>query len=303
MHAQYEQHMISSGDNFPQISLNDNDRNKFLAGLHNGFSIGQIQKSLHWSDSLLQQELNLLAENSYIRQVGESFHPSVNIIMQNEASDIFEHTDPIAELLTRSLIELEPDLKTFYERTAVSNTYGYSELSFFLLSDVLLDNWQINNVEDQFLQKERPLRHGKRYYLQIAEKDTLNSREVFGIYGNQYACNDSICFITYGNNRKNQVKSTEELSQMELPFLSIQDQSVLSDMADFYLPHLLKVLNENRAGFEAFYESSAFKAETDFEEFFIWYYHFLYTNVTNKLHERGIIRIPENGVFRVKIER
>jgi len=138
---------------------------------------------------------------------------------------------------------------------------------------------------------------------QFAEKDTLYNKEVFGIYGNQYSCKDTICFITYGNNRVNNSKTLKEMMIMNIPFLTKNDQRILREMAAFYKPKLIEVLETNRYIFVKEYEKFVYKNEISFGEYFIWYYHFLYTSVTDKLAEKGFLIIPENGNFRVQLEQ
>jgi hypothetical protein len=40
-----------------------------------------------------------------------------------------------------------------------------------------------------------------------------------------------------------------------------------------------------------------FDKETSFEEFFIWWYHIIYTKATDVLIEQNIIKSPKNGLF------
>lgn len=47
-------------------------------------------------------------------------------------------------------------------------------------------------------------------------------------------------------------------------------------------------------------EISGYAGEIAFEEFFIWWYHFIYTQATNILAERGKLIIPEGGNFYYK---
>jgi len=273
--AEYEQHFISSGDNFQEISLFDNNRYQFLIGLHNGFQKQDIQKELNWSDKELESQIKILKENGYLKEENGTLFPSISIIMANEGQELFEQSEQIAETIATSIVEVEPLIKQRYSAMEISAKNPYEKFKFFLYSDVLLDNWQINNVEDDFLQKERTLRHGKRYYIQLAEKDSLVKTEVFGIYGNQYQCNDAACYITYGNNRVNNEKTLKELELMNIPILSKKDQSVLEEMAELYRPKLMSILTTNKSKFEKFYNQSVFKKELSFEEYFIWYYHFL----------------------------
>jgi len=298
----YERHFISSGNNFPEISLDKNLRYQFLVGLHNGFSKKEISQKLNWSDNNLASEIKLLIENGYLKEVKGTFYPTISIVTNKEGIDFFSKTTLIADEIATSIERVADTIKEKFLSMEISKKHSFSEFSFFIFSDVLLDNWQINNVERDFLKEKRTLRHGKRYYIQYAEKDSTYNREVFGIYGNQYRCIKDFCFITYGNNRKNHYKTVKELSNMDIPLLSKSDQKILVEMANFYKPTLLKVLEKNRSLFEKEYKNSIYYNELTFSEYFIWYYHFLYTKTTNILAQNNSIHIPETGIFRVKTE-
>ncbi len=299
--ADFEQHFISAGDNFPVISLFENDRFKFLVGLHNGFSVKEISEQLNWTKTALASEIDLLKENGYLAEKDGALFPAISIVMDIEGKTQFKQCEPVAEMIAESIIKIAPTIKQMYDSMEVARQEPYEDFKFFIMSDVLLDNWQINNVERAFLKKERTLRHGKRYYLQFAEKDSLTKIEVFGIYGNQYRCKDSICYITYGNNRKNHKKTFAELESMDIPLLSIADQEILHEMSELYRPELIKILEANRAIFVQHYNASNYKNELSFEEYFIWFYHFLYTRATDKLAEKQQLQIPDTGIFRVKL--
>lgn len=299
--AEYEEHFISSGDNFPEISLEENNRYKFLVGLHNDCSIAETQASLGWSDDVLQQEIALLKENAYLHEVEGKLQPAISIIMQKEGQQIYKQTEKVAETISESIINISPQIESLFNTMELAENTSFESMRFFLFSDVLLDNWQINNVERDFLKAQRTLRHGNRYYIQYAEKDPEATVEVFGIYGNQYNCKDDFCFITYGNNRENHYKPIKELMAMDIPYLSVKDQAVLDEMASLYQPVLIEILEQNRQKFEKDYHKSKAQQEISFEEYFIWYYHFLYTSATNKLAQKGYMTIPQTGVFSVKL--
>jgi len=302
VHANYEKHFISSGDNFPQISLDKNQRHLFLVGLHHGFSKNEISQKLKWSQNDLSKETALLTANGYLKELNGTLYPTISIVTKKEGADLFKKTESIAQEIALSIKEIEETIKEKFSLMDISKKHSFSEFSFFLYSDVLLDNWQINNVEKEFLKEKRTLRHGKRYYIQYAEKDSTYNREVFGIYGNQYRCAKGVCYVTYGNNRKNHHKSLDELSQMNIPFLSKSDQEILKEMASYYKPILMHILEKNRSLFENEYNSSVYYNELTFSEYFIWYYHFLYTKTTDVLAQNKRINIPKTGIFRVQLE-
>ena len=44
------------------------------------------------------------------------------------------------------------------------------------------------------------------------------------------------------------------------------------------------------------YMNSRYAEEITFEEYLIWWYHFLYSEVTNQPERKGIISIPRTGI-------
>ena len=50
-----------------------------------------------------------------------------------------------------------------HSKTDISKIHLFYNFSFFYISDNLLDMGQIDNVEKEFLQEERPLRNGNLY--------------------------------------------------------------------------------------------------------------------------------------------
>jgi hypothetical protein len=167
------------------------------------------------------------------------------------------------------------------------------------LSNVLLDNWQINNVENEFLKKERTLRHGKNYYWSLMQ-NLKPERESFGIYGNA-SFND---ISTYGNNRYNFKNDQERDEAMKGPTIfKMADNSVFQNLALSFKPVLLQILNNNRSYFESMYLKSKYSEEISFEEYFIWWYHFMYTRTTNILAQKNYLKIPASGNFFYKFQQ
>jgi len=68
-------------------------------------------------------------------------------------------------------------------------------------------------------------------------------------------------------------------------------------MPDLFFPTLLDILNRNRPDFEATYQELNFDEEISFEEFFIFWCHWIYTEATDVLIERDIIQKPQNDMF------
>jgi hypothetical protein len=73
-----------------------------------------------------------------------------------------------------------------------------------------------------------------------------------------------------------------------------------NEIAADFKPKLLKILNDRTEYSHEVFEITGYANEINFEEFFIWWYHFIYTDVTNILAERGRLIIPEDGNFYYK---
>ncbi|MDY3318265.1 hypothetical protein PG637_02435 [Riemerella anatipestifer] len=155
-----------------------------------------------------------------------------------------------------------------------------------------MDSWQIDNVEKYFLKQEiRPLRNGRNYYYEITENTNKNI-ESFGIYGNQYQEITENKYISiYGNNRN----GFNETSSKNI--VSAKGNEIFIKMSQDFLPELLEILEKHRDYAQKIYSKLGYKSEITFDEFFIWWYHFIYTQSTNELHEKKIIKIPKSGNF------
>jgi len=60
---------------------------------------------------------------------------------------------------------------------------------------------------------------------------------------------------------------------------------------------LIGLLNKDREYIEGVFQKTGYSNEVTFEEFFMWWYHFIYTRATNILAEKNYITIPEQGNF------
>jgi hypothetical protein len=104
-------------------------------------------------------------------------------------------------------------------------------------------------------------------------------------------------FSVYGNNRKriNQSQLQEYLREA-LP-VSDNDDAVFNEMASSFRPKLIGLLKRDSDYVKEVFQKTGYSNEVSFEEFFIWWYHFIYTRATNTLAEKKVISIPEQGNF------
>jgi len=274
--SKFEHSMISNGANFPDFNSRKDSIDLFLIALHNEIDVKDFQNKVGWTDIITQNKIDFLKSKNWL-QDKDSLKPSIFIASNEEGLKLIELAKPISKEIAKSIEEEIPNVKRLYATTDLSKRRDFSTMSFLILSNVLLDNWQINLVEKDFLQKdERPERHGKYYYYSIIQNPNY-PKEKFGIYGNKFSkLNDSTYFNVYGNNRITFLKKIKADSVFRdsllqnAPIVSVNDDIIFKQMADAYRPKLLELLSDNHKYMNKVYHDTEYANEISFEEFFIW---------------------------------
>lgn len=287
----FEHSLISRGNNFPDFHYSKDSMDLFLISLHENIPISDFKKKTNFSTKKIKQIEKLLETKNWLHYVIGKPKPSVFIATQEDGEMLFKSSMPIANDIIAKIQEELPEIKQKFNQTEIAKTQDFKKWSFLILSNVLLDSWQIDNVESEYLKKDkRPERHGKNYYYSIMENQEKN-RETFGIYGNQYEEKDGKEFSIYGNNTvRITLKSNENI-------ISKSDNEIFKEIAEYFKPKLVRILNSHSDYIKKVYRETGYQNEITFEEFFIWWYHFIYTKSTDIMNEKGLLVVPENGNF------
>jgi len=289
----YKWGLISSGDNFPDYTYDSDSLRLLLIALHLKMPSEEFCEKYNWKTETYHEYVSYFKNKNFLSEKDNTVYPNIMIITDREGQDMFSASEPIANQIADSIIAHLDIIKSTYYKSDIAFRISFDSISFFLLSNVLLDNWQINNVEKEFLKKERPLRHGKNYYISLSQ-NIRPEQEPFGIFGND-ANND---VNMYGNNRYNFRNEWEKIEARNYVILfKKSDNLVFQKLASDFKPVLIKVLNENRSYLETQYSTTVYSGEISFEEYFIWLYHFIYTRATNILAQKKYLKIPEGGNF------
>lgn len=281
--------IISRGDNIPDFEPTKDGMLLLLVALHKDIPVSDFQAKMGFGPEKMDGILRFLEGKNYLHRVDGRLAPSVFIADADDGRRLFEYALPIATEIVGAVQSSLPSIREMFFRTDMARVRRFDDWAFFLLSDVLLDNWQIDTVEREFLKAStRPMRHGKHYYAALMEKNPKN--EPFGIYGNQVGD-----ISVYGNNRWRVNPETTDHS------VSASDGAVLEKMAGDFAPKLLAVLEKARPYAEKVFVETGYSKEVAFTEFFIWWYHFVYTRATDLMAEMGMLRIPPDGNFLYKM--
>ena len=295
MNLEIEHSLISKGDNFPDFNPYSDSLDYYLFLIHNEIPLSQIEQHTFFTKHKIDSINNLLIGKNWLKLATDKLLPTIFIANQENGKYLYEKAKPISELIVNNIENFMPIVLSAYNKLDLSKDKPFKELSFLILSNVLLDSWQIDNVENEFLKAPiRPYRNEKNYYYSIME--LTGQTEAFGIYGNQYEEIDNKIISIYGNNRNTEIPKTERC------FISKEDNTRLIILANNYKPHLIKILNNNLTYIRETFKESIYHDRLSFEEFFIWWYHFIYTDATNELAKKGLLSIPKHGNFYYEIE-
>lgn len=185
--GQYEFKMISSGNNFPNFNTEKDFLREILVLLHQGIASNEIQKYFKWDDKTFSTKIGILKNANFIKSGNNgSLHPNVFVCSINDGLEINKQLYSIVKQTADSIQKRSKVVEQEVKKNEALKAYKFEEVSLLILSDVLLDNWQINNVENEFLKSSRTQRHGKNYYVSFQEKQKGTNLEAFGIFGTRW---------------------------------------------------------------------------------------------------------------------
>jgi hypothetical protein len=284
--------MISSGNNYPDFSFSRNHLDRLIISLHNRVPKLEFVQQYKWSVESYDNAIFFLETKGFVKKTNGFFVPTCMIISAEEGADLYMFAAQISSQLADSVTAHFHSLKEEYNYTHISKTVPFDSISFFLVSDVLLDNWQIASVESTFLHEKRPSRNGKNYYYAFLENNKHDS-DPFDIYGNMVFDD----FSVYGNNQRKVIRSKVSQNLASIPLIDSYDSRIFEKFSESFTEPLISVLNINKDYAFEIYNKSGYSKEVNFPEFFIWWYHFIYTQTTNLIAEKGLIVIPSGGNY------
>jgi hypothetical protein len=280
---------ICGDGNFPRRQVLTREHLQLLVDLQNKKSTQRFKATGDLSSELLEEGLLAIDAEG-------SIHSNAMVIQIADGAKLYA----LSKLYSQGIRQiLKINMAAIEEKTcAIVEFLGQPFLknSFLILSNVILDNWQIQNIERFYLEQERPLRGGKRFYFSVMES-SLDERDPFGIYGNvsQNVGSDFYCF--YGNSQRalRPVDFTELAHKNEVQTLSQNSNAALSKIALIVCNDLIRFFKGIDKELRDYHATSSW-AHLTYAEFFIWWYHFLYTQVTNDLARSGDLIIPKSGM-------
>jgi hypothetical protein len=216
--SKYDYKMISAGNNYPSVDLESENLGNICILLHEGFSIDQIAKYFKWSQEEINKKIELLLKDELVKKnIDGKYKPNIMVITLKDSLQHLEVDNKLVNETVQIILSKMFQIKKRYKKIDGLKNIDFSNASILVLSNVILDNWQIRNIEQQILNKPRTKRNGMNYYYSIQENEYNKSCEAFGIYGNSYISYNDIGFALYGNQREKvnfRNLSTEKLIEL-----------------------------------------------------------------------------------------
>lgn len=340
LNGKFEHKIISKGDNFPSLDLSESILNRLCVLLHHQIQKEEIISYLEISEEEFELKISALMREGLIKQERSNLSLTFPCITHDDGKEFYQLSKEVGNKIEKLILNNLDAIMTKTHKIKSLSTYRFEKLSFFILSGVILDFIQIDYIEKYFLQSERPVRNGKKYYFAFMQK-TSAAKEPFGIYGNHCKSFGDFSLCMYGNERysmKSFITMSEEEIKRELniprefqltqlihmirngeqidsqmarrmeklhllnddltiPIINKEEYECLMKVANILTADLINILKDEHTALIEACEQSQYYRETTFEEYFIWYYHFLYTYVTEILINKGVITKPKSGVF------
>lgn len=337
----WEHKLISSNGNFPDFETDTPLNNAILAALH--------ERRTPPTDAPSQAALAVLLEKGFAKRTQTGLVPGIAVASLSDGPRWFD-VDERAIAETAALIAGRAE--EVRSRVALLPSFApsrFDDVSLLILSDVLLDNWQINAVEERWLRTQRPQRAGGRYFYAMFARAEASQLEAFGIYGNQFAGIGDAFVAVYGNRRlsaptlqtitrgemerrfgPSPLSEDERRAEIVARFLAVArggdrfteqeragfaslgiadadgapriavmteaDYVALETLASDLADPLIEILERQRPALRHRFDRSPYAESISFEEYLIWWYHFFYSAVTDRLVALGLVTPPAGGV-------
>lgn len=118
-----------------------------LVALHKDIPVSDFQTKMGFGREKMDGLLRFLEGKNYLHRVDGRNEPSIFIAADDDGRRLFECALPIATEVVDAIKASLPSIKEQFSRTCMAKGRRFDDWAFFILSDVLLDNWQIDTVE------------------------------------------------------------------------------------------------------------------------------------------------------------
>lgn len=303
-----------AGEGDPWEVLTD-DLEKILLAFHKGYTLSDIATAYKMDENEFKTLLEPLVKSNIITKREGDYLPNILIATEEEASKVYERVKVSADIITQNVQKKWNDIEMYYNKLGVSKTKSLKELGFMFVGSRILDIGVLRALaQSEELLLPAPLRPtpsypNSRYYLWIEE----NSPDKFG-YGQKDAelKFENWYVVNFGSDNESRYKLEEmaveliESGKYDSPehyaqligasYIDKNDTKKWEDCVIEISDILLKNLIEEKEEIKELHKTLRISqySENTFDDFYCWYYHYVYPIVINNLIANDLFGMPQD---------
>ncbi|MEW6195391.1 MAG: hypothetical protein AB1521_09560 [Bacteroidota bacterium] len=234
--------------------LNSNHRKEILVLMFNNFEEDDIKDYFGLNDKQYDEIINKLFSDGLIKKNEEGkFIPACMIIDNEYRNLVIKDFSAMSKNFAEIVIDRSSKIKDTYAKIVSFKNVPFEKMSDFIFYEVMLNKWQLKNIEEKFIKGEPPRRGESRYYIALQEKDWLTNNSM-------------------------------------APQINSEDDKKLFEMTGLVTDDLLNQLEYNRPLLVKSFLNSVYKDQISFREWFVWVYQFITVETKSILLQRSYIK-------------
>jgi hypothetical protein len=282
---------------------------------HNGYAVSKIASALEIDEAQLTDELESLVKTNIISKKEKGYFPEILIASEQEAMVVYDRAKLSAGKISETVLSNWNTIETSYKKLNLSKIHPLNELGFILVGSRILDVGVLRALaKSEELLLPAPLRPtpsypDSRYYLWIEE----NSPNKFG-YGQKDAelKYENWYVVNFGKDNESRFKLEEKAVELiesggydspehyanliNVTYFNKEDSKLWEDcvieISNFLLEQLLREKKEIKELYKTLRTSQY--SENTFDDFYCWYYHYVYPIAINNLIAKNLFEMPQD---------
>lgn len=191
----YPQHLRSS-----IIDLNQKNMKEIILLLHNRVETEEIIDHFNIKKDDYDLIINTLYGEGLLKKSTDGkFIPACMVINSENEKEIRKVAGEFGSKISEIIIDRYQKIRDSKKIIPAFAQESFEHASIFILYNVLLDKWQIKNIEERYLRAEPPQRSGNRYYLLIHQIDHEARSNKLSLMDNWCAEYKDYYFCTLGD--------------------------------------------------------------------------------------------------------
>lgn len=282
---------LYSVDHNPNIDTDQKYYLLFLICIKYNLPVSTYKSMTNFSDNKIKQIINDLEFSKYIKVKGQNIKPLIFIADNTDKQDLEKLSEESAEKISKIITLDSVFIKSEFNSLQLSKKDNFKKWEFFFVGNILLGQGQLFSISESLLNDTLNKYNYNICYNAIIENDNpiLNN-----FYYNNYIDGTSASSICeFGNYNQLSLEYWHDPERNNI--IPPEDNFAMYSISSKYSKKILPVLRSDLRRIKEFYNNSHFKNEIEFNVFYFWYYHFLYSKSIKILIDQGIIQKQENN--------